>query len=341
LRDMLPFSRILLVLLLNAAAISLCCTTKDSKGQPPHNPAILRYTHYTVMKPGLYLNHTSALADSDSNRVFLAALKTAVKSHDFDWLDKHIDYPLVLCGLKGVVKIRNRSDLVAHYDEIFSAPLKRKLLAAKGTSLIENSRGIFPNGVRLWFLPIPSITEVGKTWYCIEKVGERVSCLPDESEVGPSWSTRVFFIQLKWAVRIGDKWWIADHMLFPTLQPKGKGWEPFLKDKEEFIEKYDSLWKGPRDKVWKNRVNKGINGRKKVETLAGVVLESCTDQLFEGGRYGIVSNDYISITGLMNSTPGAWINGPSAWMFIYDTPYDVSQALIDGSLLDGAGGSGE
>ncbi|MEJ2422702.1 MAG: hypothetical protein P8018_13555 [Acidobacteriota bacterium] len=304
---------VLLLALLLLAAATPGKMKRPARQAPPHGKALLKWTHLTDGLLAPKLEALNAIPVYPKDRAFFTRAQEAIRTRDLTWLDRHLDYPLAVCRNGKVLNIRDKADLKRKFDALFPAGFKKTRLAAGPRTLRMGRLGDRPMGVDFWFLPVPSIVAKGKIHYYIVGIGKQRSCRPGRKGYGsPASDFRVFFIQLKWAARIGDRWWIADHMRFPTYRTGAKKDQVFLKDRAGFLAKYDELW---------NKTVPAAGGLSPEPSLAERIVHTSTESLLVGGPYGSATAAGIAFNGKVYVSGFPRIE---SWIFIYRTPNQVS-----------------
>ena len=81
---------------------------------------------------------------------FLAKFQDALKQHDREAVASLVRYPLLVTA-GGKMHIRSRSQLLANYQRVFSAPVRAAILKASADDVWGNANGFMVGGGVIWF----------------------------------------------------------------------------------------------------------------------------------------------------------------------------------------------
>ena len=93
----------------------------------------------------------SSRPDCPSAIAFFGRMQTALKNHDRQTLVSLIHYPLLTTLNHKKARIRNRRDLLSHYDDIFDAGVRCAILNSASKDVWGNWRGFTIDGGDVWF----------------------------------------------------------------------------------------------------------------------------------------------------------------------------------------------
>ena len=96
------------------------------------------------------------VAGTDAKQVtsFLKCLQASVAIDNRLKVASLLDYPLKAWIDGEAVTIRNESELQARYSQIFDAPMKASIAAAKVDTLSTSQQGVMFDNGRVWFRPV-------------------------------------------------------------------------------------------------------------------------------------------------------------------------------------------
>ena len=256
----------------------------------------------------------SATAVTKGDITFLHALQAALKSHNYKWLAEHVDFPLKLAlpSHKSLV-VSNKASLKEHFDDIFPPANVKNVLALQKNGLGRTIQGVGLGKTGVYCLPVPKLgVSIPELNYFIYRV--KWSAAP-ESPVEPMyaicWTDKVFFIQVKQALRNHQAQWLAAHIAMPfqvnkTIS-KRKNYTP---SRRWFVENFDRIWRTPisknlpKDKQSENR----LLGLKR--SVSECLLSFATTDLWQNWEgtmayYGMLWFEYDK--GLGGNCSNYWI----------------------------------
>lgn len=193
-----------------------------------------------------------AVEPNDRDLSFVHSLQEALATHDFHWLGEHIDFPLeIRTSAKSTIWIGNEASIKDHFDQMFPAATVNYLSHLAPGAIRRSAQGIEIGSSGIVCLPVPSPMRAGSEKYCIYRVGESLT-LP-KSEISArypiSWGDRVFFIEVKEALRHNCCSWLASHVRMPFTIKKALGVQHIRPTPRWLEEHCDAIWYQPRAQI--------------------------------------------------------------------------------------------
>ena len=97
--------------------------------------------------------YSSAGTTAEAVTDFLQRLQKAVQADDRKTVSTLATYPLRAWNGKRTVTVQNRRELIAQYDTVFSAELRKAIAEARSENAFANWQGVMWHSGRFWIRP--------------------------------------------------------------------------------------------------------------------------------------------------------------------------------------------
>ena len=99
---------------------------------------------------------------------FVKHFKSSIIKNEKDWIANHVKYPLyTTLNNEKAIKIKNKQQLLDHFDQVFHKTFKEKILNFCSCNLFCNYHGVMLGNGEIWIYQKPNSTEKKYDYYII------------------------------------------------------------------------------------------------------------------------------------------------------------------------------
>ncbi len=224
---------------------------------------------------------------------FLHELQASLNNHNYKWLAEHVDFPLklVLPFHKSLV-VSNKASLKEHFDDIFPPANVKSVLALQKDGLRRTIQGVELGKTGVYCLPVPEPVGIADPLSAKYFIYHVKSSAPPESAVEPTyaitWTDKVFFIQIKEALRHHKAAWMAAHTEVPFFLDKYK--KDTAVSRSWLKAHFEETWFHPISRLCSKEERSYYRAKDLRKSIAQMVLNSRAEDLWQNDE-GVMADD--------------------------------------------------